>query len=75
MAPPLNIFPVETLPQAIQSQPINYKDKRRKQLDFNLENCQLLEMVQFSCDPPDIRIKKRPDEPMICEPIVRLFRR
>ena len=75
MAPPMQPFHVAELPTAIQSVPVEYKLKRRKVRDFNLENCELLEMVQFSCDPPEVRLKKPVNAPIHCEPVVRLFRR
>ena len=32
-------------------------------------------MVQYSCDPPEKRLRKPIHAPMECEPVVRLFRR
>ncbi|KAJ5377143.1 uncharacterized protein N7496_004552 [Penicillium cataractarum] len=73
MAPILRTFSAENLPDHVNTIQRNFQDKRRKGPVVNLKECQLLEMVQYSCNPPDGGI---PQPGVItCEPIVRLFRR
>jgi len=80
MAPPTALFPVSDLENRIQYHTIDFKEKRRKIRNFDLETCELLELVQYSCTT----LKEQSDkaaagEPnpgrMDCYPFVRLFRR
>ena len=67
MAPPVETFPASELPYRIQ---ISANGKRRKGQDIKLDECELMEMVQYSCwlDGPKKDIT-------ICKPIVKLFRK
>jgi hypothetical protein len=81
MAPPEHPFPVSALEQRVQYHTVDFKEKSRKLGDFDLKrDCQLLELVQYSCTTPEEqaeRLVANPDaEPrMECHPFVRLFRR
>jgi len=69
MAPPVEAFPAWQLPSRVHFTP---DGKRRKQ-PVNLSDCQLKEMIQYACE-----LKGTPSNPrskVVCEPIVRLFRR
>ncbi|KAJ5692756.1 hypothetical protein N7462_002179 [Penicillium macrosclerotiorum] len=73
MAPLVPVFSVENLPDHVQTVRRNFQDKRRKGPAVDLKECQLLEMVQYSCNPPQDDV---PQPGVItCKPIVRLFRR
>lgn len=74
MAPLSRVFNAEQLPDNVNTVMRNFQEKRRRKGPaVNLKECQLFEMVQYSCNPPH----KQAPEPgvVICEPIVRLFRR
>ena len=74
MAPLSRVFNAEQLPDNVNTVMRNFQEKRRRKGPaVNLKECELLEMVQYSCNPPHKAIP----EPgvIICEPIVRLFRR
>jgi hypothetical protein len=82
MAPPELVFPVSDLDHKIHGHTVNYKEKSRKlPQDFDLKrDCELMELVQYSCTTPDQQIERalasgsgRPR--MECFPIVRLFRK
>jgi hypothetical protein len=82
MAPPELVFPVSDLDRKIHGHTVNYKEKSRKlPQDFDLKrDCELMELVQYSCTTPDQQIERalasgsgRPR--MECFPIVRLFRK
>jgi hypothetical protein len=51
----------------------NFQEKRRKGETIELEKCKLLEMMQYSCNPPEDGVP--PPGVVICKPVVRLFRR
>jgi hypothetical protein len=73
MAPLVPVFSAETLPEHVNITQRNFQDKRRKGPDINLKECALLEMIQYSCNPPSGEI---PQPGVItCKPVVRLFRR
>lgn len=73
MAPLCHVFHAENLPDNVNTIRVNFKEKRRKGPAVNLKECQLLEMVQYSCNPPSVDI---PQPGVItCQPITRLFRR
>jgi len=80
MAPPLQPFPVSQLEERAQYHTVECKEKRRKIGKFDLETCELFELVQYSCTT----IKEQSDRAaaghpnpgkMDCYPFVRLFRR
>ncbi|KIV82911.1 hypothetical protein PV11_04977 [Exophiala sideris] len=81
MAPPENTFPVSSLEQRAQFHSVNFKDKSRKLGDFDLKrDCELLELVQYSCTTPEQQAKRAMESPdgrarMECFPFVRLFRK
>ena len=80
MAPPLDVFPLSELEDRIQYQTVKLKPKRRKQRQWQLENCELYELVQYTCTTAKEQVKKvvkgHPDpKRMDCYPFVRLFRR
>ncbi|KAJ5588050.1 hypothetical protein N7537_010728 [Penicillium hordei] len=73
MAPLVPIFSADSLPDHVNTVRRNFQEKRRKGEQVNLKDCPLLEMTQFSCNPPQNGVP----EPgvVVCEPVVRLFRR
>ncbi|KAL4809902.1 hypothetical protein BDV18DRAFT_129840 [Aspergillus unguis] len=73
MAPLVPVFSPEKLPDHVNIVTRNFQEKRRKGGAVELEKCKLLEMVQYSCNPPQNGIP----EPgvVVCKPVVRLFRR
>ncbi|PYI22795.1 hypothetical protein BO99DRAFT_399533 [Aspergillus violaceofuscus CBS 115571] len=73
MAPLVPVFHAETLPEHVNISTKNFQEKRRKGGPVDLEKCQLLEMVQYSCNPPQGGIPK--PGVIVCQPVVRLFRR
>lgn len=81
MAPPDHTFPVSQLEQQIHYHSVNQKAKARKLGDFDLErDCELLELVQYSCTTPDQQYERALNSPtgtaqMECFPFVRLFRK
>lgn len=77
MAPPLHPFPLSELPERAQYTTANFKEKSRKIRNFNLENCELYELVQFSCTTMRQQMEKTisgQSTRMECRPFVRLFR-
>lgn len=82
MPPTEHVFPVTSLPQQVHFTTKNFKDKSRKlPKDFDLKkDCELFEMVQYSCTTDkEMReaLLRNPKAaaPMECFPFVRLFRR
>jgi hypothetical protein len=82
MAPPLQPFPVSELEDRVHTTTKNLKEKSRKlPRDFDLKkDCELLELVQYSCTTPEELQAKRRANPKAnvqaeCFPFVRLFRR
>ncbi|PGH30727.1 hypothetical protein GX50_06489 [[Emmonsia] crescens] len=77
MSPLTQPFPTSTLPAAIQTTTKNFQETARKPPAVNLSQCALMEMVQYSCNPPE----KGPPQGSAsggvieCESVVRLFRR
>jgi|SRR5271170_8244955 len=80
MAPPTTLFPVSELESKVQVTSVNFKEKRRKIQDFDLERCELFELVQYSCTTLQQTMQQaltseRGNTRMECMPFVRLFRR
>ncbi|GAQ04042.1 hypothetical protein ALT_1363 [Aspergillus lentulus] len=73
MAPLVPVFSAESLPEHVNTVNRNFQERRRKGGPVDLEGCKLLEMVQYSCNPPQDGIPK--PGVVTCKPIVRLFRR
>lgn len=76
MAPPAHVFPASELPERIQ---FNAENKRRKPVDasstskrIDLSACELLEMMQWSCQ---VEGEGPSDRPVTCRPVPRYFRR
>lgn len=67
MAPPIETFPASQLPYRIQ---VAANGKRRKGKKIQLSDCELREMVQYSC-----WLEGTKKDVTICKPIVKLFRR
>ena len=68
MSPPIESFPAFQLPDRVQ---VTTKNRRRKRL-VELQKCELMEMVQYSCD---VEKDKGGASVIKCQPLVRLFRR
>lgn len=82
MAPPLQPFPVSELELRVHSYSKDFKEKSRKlPRDFDMKrDCELFELVQYSCTTIDQMYEKKRNDPtalaqMECFPFVRLFRR
>jgi len=73
MAPLVRVFSAEDLPDRVNTVQRNFQDKRRKGPAVNLKECALLEMMQYSCNPPSENIPQ--PGVIVCQPVVRLFRR
>jgi hypothetical protein len=73
MAPLVPIFSADSLPDHVSIVRRNFQERRRKGGPVELEKCKLLEMVQYSCNPPQDGIP--PPGVVVCKPVVRLFRR
>ncbi|GAM41098.1 hypothetical protein TCE0_041f13962 [Talaromyces pinophilus] len=73
MAPLVPIFATEDLPSRVQIIHRGFKEKRRKGEPIDLHKCELMELVQYSCNPPEEGILA--PGVVKCKPIVRLFRR
>ena len=69
MTPPIESFPATELPYRIQ---LTAQGKRRKGGTLDLANCELMELVQYSCH---LEGRERATAVIKCEPIVRVFRR
>lgn len=82
MAPPEHPFPVSALDQRVHYHSVELKEKSRKlRGDFDLKrDCELLELVQYSCTTPEQQYQRALASPtgtarMECFPFVRLFRK
>ena len=80
MAPRLQPFPVSELEERAQYHTVDLKEKRRKVRNFDLETCELFEMVQYTCTTLKEQANRaaageRNPGRMECYPLVRLFRR
>lgn len=69
MAPPIEAFSPSELTKRIQ---ITTADRQRKP-PIDLKKCQLREMLQYNCDLDGPRENK--NSKVICEPVLRMFRR
>ncbi|KAL8668621.1 MAG: hypothetical protein Q9168_006762 [Polycauliona sp. 1 TL-2023] len=67
MAPPIETFPASQLPYRVQ---VAANGKRRKGKEIKLNECELMEMVQYSC-----WLEGEKMDNITCKPIVKLFRR
>ena len=65
MAPPVETFPTTQLPSRVQVTVGNKLKKKR----VNLDDCELLEMLQYQCAPDKV------DRTIKCREVERLFRR
>lgn len=68
MSPPVESFPAFELADRVQ---VTMRNRRRKKL-VDLHKCELMEMVQYSCE---VEKDKGGGSVIKCEPLVRLFRR
>ncbi|EXJ88833.1 hypothetical protein A1O3_01897 [Capronia epimyces CBS 606.96] len=82
MAPPEHPFPVSALDQRLHYRTVEFKEKSRKLGGgFDLQrDCELLELVQYSCTTPEQQYQRTLASPtgtarMECFPFVRLFRK
>ena len=71
MSPPVETFPASELAQRVQ---LTLQGRRRKGREIVLSDCELREMVQYSCHLEEDSEKPR-TAIVKCEPIVRLFRK
>lgn len=69
MAPPVEAFPPQELEARVQ---YDARGRRKKGGPIELEQCKLLEMVQYACE---VENKNDPRGRVMCKPLVRLFRR
>lgn len=74
MAPPLQTFPLNELPDRSREYSENYKKKIRKP-QIDLETCDLYELVQYSCTTQETLASTGIGKKLECYPFVRLFRR
>lgn len=70
MAPPVEAFPPSQLEERVN---ITEKGRWRKP-PVKLEECKLLEMPQYYCNVPQ-HSRRDPYGAVVCETVVRLFRR
>lgn len=69
MAPLVEAFPPSRLEQHIQYTPSG----RRRKPPINLKDCELKEMVQYFCDLDGPN--EDPRSKVVCEPVLRMFRK
>jgi hypothetical protein len=73
MSPPVEVFSAAELPHRVQ---YNVFGRKRKGGNIDLEKCELLEMLQYSCEVSGgSHGHHSRDATIICQPIERLFRR
>ncbi len=80
MAPPLKPYPVSEIEERAQYHTVDMKEKRRKVRNFDLETCELFELVQYTCttlrEQADRAVAGHPNVGRTdCYPLIRLFRR
>jgi len=82
MPPPVHPFPVSELDQRVRFHTVDFKEKSRKLgKDFDLKrDCDLFELIQYSCTTPAQQHEKVMASPdgkaqIECFPFARLFRR
>ncbi|KAJ5623494.1 hypothetical protein N7490_012099 [Penicillium lividum] len=73
MAPLVPVFSADTLPDHVNIVRRNFIEKKRKGEPVDLKECALLEMMQYSCNPPSEQVPQ--PGIIVCKPVVRLFRR
>lgn len=69
MAPPVEAFHASELRERVQTT----AEGRQRKEPVDLEKCEILEMVQYSCYLMGGKNGQQPD--IKCEPIIRAFRR
>jgi hypothetical protein len=69
MAPPIEIWSASELPDRVQ---VTMKGRLRKD-QIELQDCELLEMLQYECTVQDGRRDR--EAAVVCRPVERLFRR
>ena len=77
MAPPVESFPVSELAARVQRSTKARQGKQHKGAEVvDLKKCELLEMVQYSCQlaPSDEAVASS-SKIIRCKPVVKLFRR
>ena len=80
MAPPLKAYPVSEIEERAQYHTIDMKERRRKVRNFDLETCELFELVQYTCTTLREHANRAAvGSPNVgktdCYPLIRLFRR
>ena len=82
MAPPMNPFPVSELDSHIPVKSKNFKETSRKlPRDFDLSDCELLKIVQYTCTTQQIQKEHMHQNPGAdplphhCYPFTRLYRK
>jgi len=71
MAPPVQRWSAEELPERVQTKAEILSDRRRKER-IDLQHCQLMELLQYHCR---VEEPNRRNSRVLCEPIQRLFRK
>lgn len=69
MSPPVETWPADELPARVTG---DMHGKRRKGGEIELGNCEMLEILQYSC--PVVRSGEG-EAIVLCTPIARLFRK
>lgn len=69
MTPPVESWPARELEQRAL---VNEKGKRRKEFDGDLTKCQLVELLQYTCE---VEKPVTRDSRTRCWPVERLFRK
>jgi hypothetical protein len=73
MPPLVPLFSASELPERVQTVRSGFQEKRRKGPPIDLDQCALLELMQYSCNPPSEGVQ--PPGVVKCKPILRLLRR
>ncbi|CAG8953409.1 hypothetical protein HYFRA_00010158 [Hymenoscyphus fraxineus] len=73
MAPPTELFPTSQLPLRSQT---SLTGTKRKGFNGDLKTCELLEMLQYSCEVSGGgRTERNREQKVRCWPVERFFRR